>query len=119
MVADLLVKIVEIPHPRFKRTGCDLIYVHHVSLVDALCAAPFEVETLDHRHIMIPMDEVITPTTRKLIPHEGMPVYKDDPLANLRKEQEKGNLFITFDIEFPKYIPEAKKQKLKELLLSP
>jgi DnaJ-class molecular chaperone len=118
-IADLLVKIAETPHTRFRRQGNDLQFVHQVPLFDALCAKPFQIETLDHRFIVVPIDEVITPTTKKLVPNEGMPLLQDDPLATLRKEKAKGNLWVTFQIAFPKYLEDAKKQKLRTLHLSP
>ena len=106
---------MEIKHPRFKRKGNDLIFVQKVSLYDALCAIPFEVETLDHRMIPISIDEVINPKYKKAVEGEGMPILKTDPLASLKKEREKGILWIIFDIEFPKYLGEEKKLKLKSL----
>ena len=115
-VADLLIKIVELSHARYKRKGNDLIYVHKLSLYDALCATPLELETLDHRILTITVDEVINPKYKKAIEGEGMPILKSDPLASLRKERQKGTLWILFDIEFPKYLSEEKKLKLKPLL---
>jgi len=115
-VADLLVKIVELPHDKFKRKGNDLIYIHKLSLYDALCMTPFDLETLDHRIITITAEQVINPKYKFPIANEGMPILKDDPLASLRKEKEKGTLWILFDINFPSYLPEEKKQKLKEIL---
>jgi DnaJ homolog subfamily B member 4 len=90
--------------------------VQKVSLFDALCATPFEVETLDHRMVPISIDEVINPKYKKAVAEEGMPIFKSDPLASLKKEREKGTLWILFDIEFPKYLGEEKKLKLKSLL---
>ena len=33
---DLVIKLVEVPHPEFKRNGDDLIYTHKITLNDAL-----------------------------------------------------------------------------------
>ena len=116
MIADLLVKVVELPHAAYKRKGNDLIYTHKISLYDALCATSFELETLDHRKLTISVDEVINPKYKKVIMSEGMPLLQSDPLASLKKEKEKGSLWVLFDIMFPTYLSEEKKLKLKDIL---
>lgn len=37
---DLVVKLSEVTHPQFKRSGDDLIYTHQISLNDALQGVP-------------------------------------------------------------------------------
>ncbi len=117
-----MVKITEVPHPKYRREGNDLVYVHTISLVDSLCAAPFEVETLDHRLITIPLDEIVAPGSRRLVKGEGMPICKEDPESMLREQKgrpkEKGDLWIEFDIKFPEVVAEEKRAALKEILLS-
>ncbi len=115
-IADLLIKVTEVQHPKYKRKGNDLIYLHKISLYDALCAAPFEIETLDHRIITVSVDQIINPRYKKPILQEGMPIPQTDPLASLKKEKEKGTLWILFDIEFPTYLSEEKKLKLRDIL---
>jgi len=115
-IADLLVKVVELPHENYHRKGNDLIYVKKISLYEALCATPFELETLDHRKITVSQDEVISPKYKKPVLNEGMPIPQADPLASLKKEKEKGILWILFDIEFPTYLSNEKKLALKEIL---
>lgn len=109
-------KVAEQPHDRFRRKGNDLIHVHRLPLYDALCMTPFELETLDHRIITVTADQTITPKYKLPIAQEGMPVLKQDPLAALKKDKEKGTLWILFDIQFPTYLSEDKKQKLKAIL---
>ena len=43
----LRVKLVQVPHKNFKRTGSDLIYSYPISLNDALMSVPLEIVTLD------------------------------------------------------------------------
>ena len=109
----MLIKITELPHPKYQRKGNNLVYVHKIELVDCLCAAPFEIETLDHRAITVPLDEIVTPHTKKVISSEGMPICEDNLL---KPKNEKGDLFIFFDVIFPAYVEEGNKQILKELL---
>lgn len=64
------------------------------------------------------MDAVITPTTKKLVPGEGMPVY--DParidLSLNRAPLQQGDLLIQFDIEFPTQIDHDTKNALLNIL---
>ena len=119
-IADLVVKIAELPHAMFKRKGNDLIYVHKISLLYSLCAAPFEIESLDHRVLTVALDEIVTPSTKKRIDEEGMPICKMEPAEllsqNKGKSVEKGALWILFDIDFPVHVEEKNKKLLKELL---
>ncbi len=108
-------KILELKHSKYQRRGDDLLLVQKISLYDALCVAPFEVETLDHRKLTVIVDEVVHPKYKKCVAGEGMPILSADPLASQRKERPKGNLWVSFDIEFPKYLSEDKKQRLKTL----
>ena len=74
----------------FKRNGDDLIYIHTLSLEDALVQKPVQIRTLDGRYINFCIDSMITPQTVHKIAGEGMP----------RKENnaEKGDLYVKFDI---------------------
>eukprot|EP00831_Metopus_contortus_P041297 TRINITY_DN3239_c0_g1_i2.p1 TRINITY_DN3239_c0_g1~~TRINITY_DN3239_c0_g1_i2.p1 ORF type:complete len:195 (-),score=60.85 TRINITY_DN3239_c0_g1_i2:35-619(-) len=108
--SDLVIKIQELPHSQYKRNGDDLIYIHKISLINALSALPFEIETLDHRKISVVVDQVLTPQTKQVVLGEGMPVAGTEG-------KQRGNLFIIFDIEFPTFLSEDKKKQLKELLL--
>ncbi len=62
------------------------------------------------------MDEVISPATIKLVAFEGMPIPDEDPLSTLKKTSKKGNLYVKFEIVFPKFIPEREKEQLAEIL---
>lgn len=61
------------PTGGFTREGNDLHYAVDISLVDALQQKPSQVRTLDGRLILIAPNEAITPQTRMIIEHEGMP----------------------------------------------
>ena len=53
---------------------------------------PCAFRTLDGRNMTVAIDEQICPQTCKLVENEGMPI---------EGTTEKGDLFLTFDIEFP------------------
>ena len=115
-LADLIIKIIELPHQRFTRNVDDLYCTQEISLASALCTSSITIYTLDGRNLIIPIDEVITPTTQKIIPNEGMPISSNSPLYNLKNEFENGCLVVKFEIRFPRYLSEENKEKLIHIL---
>jgi DnaJ-class molecular chaperone len=59
---------------RYRRKHNDLIYVHTVTLKQAINCEPIKVPTLDGRTLLISIDQIVTPKTVKLIEGEGMPI---------------------------------------------
>ena len=116
--SDLIIKIKEIPHQTFKRVNKnDLLYTHKISLRDALNSVPVIFEHLDGRKLNISMDEIISPDTIKVVKNEGMPIIdKEKPIESISLDNKKGDLYIKFDIHFPDYINDKKKQKIISLL---
>ncbi len=102
----------------FKRVNKDdLVYIHKIDLVSALNSEPVPLNTLDGRRLTIAMDEIISPQTVKVVKSEGMPIYsKEDPIHNLLFKEKKGDLYIKFEIFFPKFIDPLKKEEITRLL---
>jgi DnaJ-class molecular chaperone len=97
--------------------GNDLIYTCKVTLQQALKSEPATVETLDGRLLKIPVDHVITPKSVLKIDGEGMPILpgadiKVDPLEPLKR----GNLYVRFDIKFPKKLTEEQRLRIENVL---
>ena len=114
--SDLIIHIREKKHKCFKRVNKnDLIYTHKIDLAQALNSEPVKLTTLDNRILSISVDEIISPSTVKIIYGEGMPIYQKD--LNVRDlNVKKGDLYIKFDIKFPEYIDPAKKMEITNLL---
>ncbi|XP_065601820.1 dnaJ homolog subfamily B member 13 isoform X4 [Cyrtonyx montezumae] len=108
--ADITFVVQEKPHPRFKRTNDDLIYVTDIPLGKALVGCTVAVRTLDGRLLNIPINDIVHPTYCKVVPGEGMPLLKDP--------RRRGDLFIHFNICFPKSLTPDKKALLRSALLS-
>ena len=114
--SDLIVKIKEKKNNLFKRVNKnDLIYIHEITLAQALNGDPVRLTTLDNRKIAISIDEIISPSTVKKVPGEGMPIYKKE-LSVRDLEIEKGDLYIKFHIIFPEYIDPVRKMEISKLL---
>ena len=56
---DLVVKLSQIPHPKFKRQGNDIVYFHKLSLLDSLKSYPIHFTTIDNEMLEVVVDEVI------------------------------------------------------------
>ena len=114
--SDLIVHIKEKKHKCFQRVNTnDLTYVHKIDLAQALNSEPVKFTTLDGRKLAISIDEIISPSTVKVVPGEGMPIFQNE--MNVRDLNiRKGDLYIKFDIKFPEYIDPAKKIEITSLL---
>lgn len=91
---DLILKIRALPHSIYERKGDDLYANVTITLQDALVGFTTEIEQLDGRKIVIEREKVTWPGAKIKKKGEGMPNYENN---NVR-----GNLYITFDIDFPK-----------------
>ena len=74
--------------------------------------------TLDSRQLRVPIDEVITPKYIKHVKGEGMPIYNDKEFTaeGFNKPNKRGDLYIKFDIIFPKNLTEEQKEELRKNL---
>ena len=114
--SDLIIHIKEKKHPYFKRVNKDdLIYMHELTLAKALNGDPVRLVTLDNRKIAVSIDEIISPSTVKKVPGEGMPIYQKE-ISVRDLTTKKGDLYIKFHIIFPEYIDPVKKQEITKLL---
>jgi len=92
---DLIIRIIEKKHTLFMRRNNDLFIKKNITLTEALLGVNISITHLDGRVLVIKDDRsVIQPNAVKLIDREGMPI-KGDPF-------NRGRLFISFNIEFPK-----------------
>jgi DnaJ-class molecular chaperone len=56
----------------------------------------------------------------KVVRGEGMPIESEEPLDYLKSVRElpKGDLYVRFEIEFPKKLSNEHKQRIVEVLRS-
>ncbi|KAL1992593.1 hypothetical protein VTN49DRAFT_4625 [Thermomyces lanuginosus] len=92
---DVVFEIEQKPHERFQRKDDDLFYHAEIDLLTALAGGTISIEHLDDRwlSVNIPPGETITPGAIKVIKGQGMPSYR---------HHQFGDLYIQFDIKFPK-----------------
>lgn len=106
---DLIVRVRSLPHPVFERRGDGLLANVTISLLDALVGFRKELEHLDGHKVEIGTDRVTTPGQIRWFEGQGMPKHN----AN---KGEKGDLWITFDIQFPESMSDAQKQLARDML---
>lgn len=90
---DVIVRLVVREHSRFTRQGYDLFVVHVLTLHEVLCSKYFVFEHIDGRKLKVDHSNVkLEPGCTMLIKNEGMP---------LPDSENRGDLIISFDVEFP------------------
>ena len=106
--ADIVFKVTEKPHPVFTRRGNDLACVVHIPLRTALCGGVVRVPTLDGLGRTLQLTDIVSPKTSRRIPGAGMPLSK--------APGHKGDLIVTFAIDFPSSLAQASRQALQHAL---
>eukprot|EP00461_Guttulinopsis_vulgaris_P001737 UN01737 len=93
---DIIVQFEEKPHDRFLRKGHHIYYRQRITLLEALVGFTFYINHLDGHEVKVQSTTVLKPGDVMCIPDEGFP----HSFGNGRGI-DVGNLYITFDIEFP------------------
>jgi DnaJ-class molecular chaperone len=122
--SDVVVSFVEKPSDcGFTRDGCDLIYLHKLSLSESMSTSALSIKTLDGRTICVSGGEYVTSQTVLSVAGEGMPnSLKNDYVVDARTsllnvtDMEKGCLKVRFDIHFPTKISNQHKQSILSVL---
>lgn len=107
--ADIIFVVGDKPHQYFKRDAeNNLLYTAKVGLKDALVGCLLPIPTIDGRVLTIQLNEVIQPGTQKKIPGEGLPLPKSPG--------QRGDMIVTFDVEFPTNLSMEQRQGLANLV---
>jgi len=101
-------------HPRFKRSGNDLIMMQSITLVEALTGFEFTFEHLDKRNIVVKSapEQVVKPGDVMAIPEMGMPVYG--------RPYTWGRMLVKFNVIFPLFSEvQPKLEEIRKCLPGP
>jgi DnaJ family protein A protein 2 len=106
---DVIIEIRIKKHDKFERTGADLTMTADISLLEALTGFQLLIKHLDGRKVLITSKkgEIIKPGMMKTVKECGMPFY-DHPTRF-------GNLYIKFNVKFPKSLKDEQKSAIKKL----
>lgn len=106
---DLKFIIKELRHDRFQRKGDDLYTNVTVTLLDALNGFEMDILHLDGHKVHVVREKITWPGAKIKKKEEGMPNYENNNI--------KGDLYITFDIAFPRGgLEDNDKEALKNIL---
>ena len=103
---DLLITFVMDNNTSFKRDGNDLYKSENIDLYTALLGGEKTIETLDGK-IKLKVNAGIQNGTKIRLKGKGFPVYK--------KENEHGDLYITWNVQLPANLTEKQKELFTEL----
>jgi DnaJ-class molecular chaperone len=104
---DLVLVVAETEHPVFVRQNEHLVYNHKVTLREALTGHIVNIATLDKKVLSINVPEIANPSYEKRLPGRGMPRGAGD---------DRGDLIIRWDIQFPKALSVEEKDSIKSIL---
>ena len=99
---EVVFKIETLPHPTYTRDGNNLKTTVKITLKQALLGFTKELEHLDDHVVYINKKKVTKPGEVEKIKGEGMPMYD--------YSSEQGDLYITYEVEFPKTLSSEQKE---------
>ncbi|KAE9015265.1 hypothetical protein PR003_g14398 [Phytophthora rubi] len=105
---DVIFRLHQVPHNRFRRAGDDLHYDLELSLEEALLGYKKPMKHLDDRTVVLTNAKVTTPFEVRTVEGEGMPVHN--------YPSQRGNLHVHHEIRFPKKLSAEQKEIVKQLL---
>lgn len=103
---DLYITFNITEHPVFKRLGDDLYINKEIDLYTAVLGGEVTVDTLDGK-VKLKVTAGTQHGTKVRLKNKGFPVYK--------KENDFGNLFVTYLVNIPTALTEKQKELFKEL----
>ena len=103
---DLYITFLVADDPHFKRDGSDLYGTAKLDLYTAVLGGEITVDTLTSK-VKIKVKPETQNGTKVKLKGKGLPVYK--------KENEVGDLYITYDVQVPVNLTDKQKELFKEL----
>jgi curved DNA-binding protein len=103
---DLYITFSIAPHPQFKRSGNDLFTTTKIDLYLAMLGGETTIETLNGK-VKLAVKPETQPGTRIRLKGKGFPVYK--------KENEYGDLYVTYEVVLPSNLTDEQKKLFTEL----
>ncbi|KAI8463320.1 MAG: DNAJ heat shock family protein [Monoraphidium minutum] len=105
---DLKFRLRTLPHATFTRAGPDLLMNATISLLDALVGFSRTLPHLDGHAITLASAGVTRPGDVQRVAGEGMPLFQHP--------DRKGDLFVTYTVDFPAALSEEQKAAARTLL---
>eukprot|EP00794_Sanderia_malayensis_P000182 gene182-795_t len=107
--ADIVFVLKDKKHPLFTRDkNNNLLHTAKISLCKALTGTRVDIKGLDDKNITLPVNEIVNSKTTKTVTGQGLPLPKNP--------SQRGDLIVSFDIEYPSHLSNSSKEALKNIL---
>ena len=116
LTEDLVIQIVEVEHPRYKRKDDDLYIKEDITLCEALTGIDIFIDHLDGP-LNVKIDQIVKPNQIFQVFNKGMPIKHDQKLISNGSDKDYGNLIIDLNIIFPETLGDKQKEYLKKILI--
>ncbi len=104
---DFMLEVEVEKDKRFKREGVDVIYTVGVPITTMILGGEVEVETIEGKKVKIKVPSGVKPGGMVRLKGYGLP-YLDRPRI-------RGDMYVKFEVEFPKKLTKKQKKLLEEL----
>ena len=120
LTEDLVIQIVEVEHPRYKRKDNDLYLVENITLCEALTGVNIYVDHLEGP-LNVKINQIVKPNQMFHVFNKGMPVKHENKSlgdgTSDGSDKEFGNLILDLNIEFPETLGEKQMSYLQKILI--
>lgn len=103
---DIIFKIYEVPHPRFKRIENDIQETINISLKQALLGLTLRTTDISGKPVVKQISGPIQPDYTEVIPGCGMAVAKSE---------QRGNFIIKLKVEYPTTLTQEQRDAIEKL----
>jgi len=115
-IEDLVIQIVEVEHPRYKRKENDLYIKEDITLCEALTGIDIFVDHLDGP-LNVKINQIVKPNQMFQVFNKGMPIKHDSQSLSDGSDKDYGDLILDLNIIFPESLGEKQKDYLKKILI--
>lgn len=105
---DVIFRLHQVPHPRFRRAGDDLHYEMEISLEEALLGYRKNMQHLDNRKVLLVNEAITKPFEVRMIQGEGMPHHN--------YPSQHGDLHVLHHVKFPSKLSQTQKAIVESIL---
>ena len=116
IIEDLVIQIIEIDHPKYKRKNNDLYIEEKITLSEALTGVELYIDHLDGP-LSVKISEIVKPNQMFQVFSKGMPIKHDEKSLTDGNKDDFGNLIIDLIIIFPESLSDKQMGYLKKILV--
>ena len=116
IVEDLVIQIVELEDPRYRRKDNDLYIIENITLCEALTGIDIYIDHFEGP-LQVKISQIVKPNQMFQVFNKGMPIKHDNQSLSNGSDKEFGNLILDLNIEFPESLGEKQMNYLKKILV--